>query len=139
PHSFGGGALSLDNAAFRNLLDQALRLQRERRVGEAIELFQRATAARPRSAEAWNHLGNALQDAGQQEQALECYRLAAEAEPTYGPALQNLGYVLVAQGRVDEGRARLEEAQRVQPAPVNHVLIATALPVIYESVADVRQ
>jgi protein O-GlcNAc transferase len=138
-HSFGGGVLSLDKAAFRTLLDQALRLQRERRIGEAIELFQRATAARPRSAEAWNHLGNALQDAGQQEQALECYRQAAEAEPTYGPALQNLGYVLVAQGRVDEGRARLEEAQRVQPAPVNHVLIATALPVIYDSVADVQQ
>ena len=137
--AFGGDPLPLSDASFRALLDQALRLQRERRIGEAIELFQRATTARPRSAEAWNHLGNALQDAGQQEQALECYRQAAEAEPTYGPALQNLGYVLVAQGRVDEGRKRLEEAQRVQPAPVNHVLIATALPVIYDSVDDVRQ
>ena len=139
PYAFGGGSAPLSDSQFRALLDQALRLQRERRFAEAVELFQRATTARPRSAEAWNHLGNALQDAGQQEQALECYRQAAEAEPTYGPALQNLGYVLVAQGRVDEGRKRLEEAQRVQPAPVNHVLIATALPVIYDSIEDVQQ
>lgn len=138
-HAFGGADLSLGDHQFRALLDQALLLQRERRIAEAIELLQRATTARPRSAEAWNHLGNALQDAGQQEQALECYRQAAEANPTYGPALQNLGYVLVAQGRIDEGRHRLEEAQRIQPAPVNHVLIATALPVIYDSVSDVRE
>lgn len=139
PHAFGGGSTPLSDVQFRALLDQALRLQRDRRIAEAVELFQRATTARPRSAEAWNHLGNALQDAGQQEQALKCYRQAAEAEPTYGPALQNLGYVLVAQGRVDEGRRRLEEAQRVQPAPVNRVLIATALPVIYDSVEDVQR
>ena len=138
-HSFGGAQVSLSDPQFRALLDQALLLQRERRIAEAIELLQHATTARPRSAEAWNHLGNALQDAGQQEQALECYRQAAEANPTYGPALQNLGYVLVAQGRIDEGRRRLEEAQRIQPAPVNHVLIATALPVIYDSVGDVQQ
>lgn len=138
-HAFGGSDVTLSDAQFQMVLNQALRLQRERRIGEAIELFQRATAARPQSAEAWNHLGNALQDAGQQEQALECYRLAAEANPTFGPALQNFGYLLVAQGRVDEGRQRLEEAQRVQPAPVNHVLIATALPVVYESTDDVNQ
>lgn len=139
PPAFGAGSVPIGDMQFRALLHQALRLQRERRIGEAVELFQRATTARPRSAEAWNHLGNALQDAGQQEQALECYRQAAEAGPTYGPALQNLGYVLVAQGRVDEGRRRLEEAQRVQPAPVNHVLIASALPVVYDSVEDVQQ
>jgi predicted O-linked N-acetylglucosamine transferase (SPINDLY family) len=116
----------------------ALALQRERRMPECIELLERAAAARPQSAEVWNHLGNALQDAGRQEQALDCYRRAAAADPHFGPGLQNLGYVLVAQGFTDEGVKWLTEAQRVQPADVNHVLIATALPVIYESADDLR-
>lgn len=123
----------------RGWVDQALALQRERRLPEALELFERAAAARPQSADIWNHLGNALQDAGRQEQALDCYRRATEANPRFGPALQNFGYVLVAQGRTDEGVAQLVEAQRVQPADVNHVLIATALPVIYESTEDLKR
>jgi uncharacterized protein (TIGR03032 family) len=139
PPATDGGTTTATAAEVRQWVEMALALQRDRRVGEAIELFQRAASARPQSAEIWNHLGNALQDAGRQEQALECYRQAVQAEPTFGPGLQNLGYVLVAQGRTDEGVARLSEAQRVAPTPVNHVLIATALPVIYESLADLQR
>ena len=120
-------------------VEQALELQRQRRMPEALELFERAAAARPRSAEILNHLGNALQDAGRQDLALVYYQRAVDADPRFGPALQNLGYVLVAQGRTDEGVDRLKDAQRAQPSDVNHVLIATALPVIYESVADLNQ
>jgi protein O-GlcNAc transferase len=120
-------------------VQQALGLQRERRMPEALQLLQKAGAARPLSAESWNHLGNALQDAGRQEEALEQYRRAAIADPKFGPALQNLGYVLVAQGHTDEGVAFLRQAQQVQPADVNHVLIATALPVVYESLGDLRK
>ncbi|HMP07391.1 MAG TPA: TIGR03032 family protein [Lacipirellulaceae bacterium] len=119
------------------LAQRALALQREGRIVEAIGLFERVCALRPHSAELWNHLGNALQDAGRQEQALAVYRRGAEAEPTYGPVLQNLGYVLVAHGRTDEGIGYLREAQSVQPADVNHVLLATAMPIVYESTDDV--
>lgn len=119
-------------------VQQALALQRDRRLPEALKLFQRATAARPLAAEIWNHLGNALQDAGRQEEALNCYRRAAIADAKFGPGLQNLGYVLVAQGHVDEGVTFLKQAQQVQPADVNHVLIATALPVVYESTDDLH-
>ncbi|MGL4514603.1 MAG: TIGR03032 family protein [Lacipirellulaceae bacterium] len=141
PRAFGPAASGLPPGAVpatpEMIVERALALQRERRVAEALTMFEQACSLRPHSAELWNHLGNCLQDAGRQEQALAVYARGAEAEPTYGPVLQNLGYVLVAQGRTDEGIARLREAQRVQPVDVNPVLIATALPVVYESLADV--
>jgi protein O-GlcNAc transferase len=120
-------------------VQQALSLQRDRRMPEALQLLQQAAAAQPLAAEIWNHLGNALQDTGRQEEALEQYRRAAIADPKFGPALQNLGYVLVAQGHSDEGVAFLRQAQQVQPVDVNHVLIATALPVVYQSLSDLRE
>ncbi len=119
------------------LIEQALALQSQRRVGEAIALLQQAARRPPLSATVLNHLGNAYQDAGDQLTALECYRQAVHVDPTFGPALQNFGYVLVAQGRTDEGRSHLRQAQAVQPADVNHVLIATSMPIVYDSQADV--
>jgi predicted O-linked N-acetylglucosamine transferase (SPINDLY family) len=50
-----------------------------------------------------------------------------------------LGYVLAAQGHTDEGVTSLRQAQQVHPADVNHVLIATAQPVVYESMDDLRE
>jgi predicted O-linked N-acetylglucosamine transferase (SPINDLY family) len=134
-----GGSLAAPNdAQIRQWVEQALALQRSRQLSQAIQLLQRAATARPQSAEIWNHLGNALQDARQQEQALDCYRRAASADPKFGPALQNLGYVLVAQGHVDAGIQYLEQAQIVKPLDVNYALIATALPVVYESLEDLE-
>jgi len=120
----------------RGWVAQALALHGERRVAPAVELLQRAADARPRSAEILNHLGNALQDAGRQDEALEWYERALSAQPTFVPALQNLGHMLVSRGRTDEGIERLRQADRVQPSPVNKVLIATALPVVYASEYD---
>ncbi|MCC7475501.1 MAG: TIGR03032 family protein [Pirellulales bacterium] len=126
------------DSTVQSWVQQALALQRERRMPEALRLLQQAASARPLAAEIWNHLGNALQEAGRQENALEHYRRAAIADPHFGPALQNLGYVLVAQGDTDEGISFLRQAQKVQPTDVNHVLIATALPVVYDSVEDLH-
>ena len=126
------------DADVQGWIAQALALQAERQMPPAIELLQRAATARPRSAEILNHLGNALQDAGRQEQALEVYKRAVSANPDFAPALQNLGYLLVQQGRTDEGIEHLCQADRVQPAPINNVLIATALPVVYTSADDLK-
>lgn len=137
-HSTHASSAPPTDGAVQGWVQQALRLQRERRMAEALQLFEQAAQARPLAAEIWNHFGNALQDAGRQEEALQQYRRAAIADPKFGPALQNLGYVLVAQGHTDEGVSFLRQAQQVQPADVNHVLIATALPVVYESKDDLR-
>ena len=117
-------------------VSKGLAEQRDGHLAEAVALLRRAAAARPGSAEIANHLGNALQDAGNQDGALEAYRRATAADPDFGPALQNLGYVLISQGRTEEGIEHLSQAQRVNPLAVNRVLIASALPVIYASGRD---
>ncbi len=118
------------------LVAQALDHQAHGRAEAAIELLQRATAARPASAEIANNLGNALQDAGRQDEAIVQYRAALAADRRFTPALQNLGYLLVNRGRTDEGLVALNRAQEIDPRPVNQVMSATALPVIYTSIED---
>ncbi|HEY6563362.1 MAG TPA: TIGR03032 family protein, partial [Pirellulaceae bacterium] len=121
-----------------SLIRRGLALQRERRPGEALEVFARAAELEPRHGEIQNHLGNALQDVGQQDQALECYRRAVESSPQFAPAHQNLGYLLVNRGECDAGREHLRQAQRISPSNVNRIMLATTLPIVYESCEDVR-
>lgn len=114
-------------------------MQRSGQAGGALALLRQAAQARPDSAEILNHLANALQDAGEQAEALRCYRRAISKDPNFAPALQNLGYVLINRGLTDEGTGWLHKAQALEPRPVNRALIATALPVVYASAKDVSE
>jgi uncharacterized protein (TIGR03032 family) len=127
----------LSDGEVTQLVRSALDAQAKGRFAEAVETLRRAADARPRSPHIHNHLGNAWQDFGRQDQAEACYRQALEVDPSFAPAHQNLGYLLINFGRLDEGLERLERAQQLQPADVNRVMLATALPIVYESVEDV--
>jgi len=130
-----GSGMSDD--AVRVAIAQALEHQAAGRAGDAAAILRQASAARPRSAEIANHLGNALQDAGDQDAALEAYRRAVAADPAFAPARQNAGYLLMSQSRTAEGIEQIAVAQRVQPSTVNRVLMATATPVVYADAAEV--
>jgi uncharacterized protein (TIGR03032 family) len=132
-------ASQLSDDEVTRLVDSGLKSQEQGRFGDAVEKLSRAVAARPRSAHLHNHLGNAWQDFGRQDQAEACYRAALTVEENFAPAHQNLGYLLINFGRLDEGLAHLERAQQLQPADVNRVMIATALPIVYESVDEVAR
>lgn len=121
------------------LVRTALEAQTAGRFAEAVEKLRRAATARPQSPHVHNHLGNAWQDFGRQDQAEACYRQALAVDESFVPAHQNLGYLLVNFGRLDEGLEHLERAQELRPADVNRVMLATALPVVYESVEDVSR
>lgn len=121
------------------LLSQGLALHGQGRHTEAVEQLQRAANARPQSAEIHNHLGNAWQDCGRQDLALASYRRAAAANPRFAPAQQNLGYLLINAGSLDEGLEHLRRAQEVSPQAVNRVMLATSLPVIYDSQGDLTR
>jgi uncharacterized protein (TIGR03032 family) len=108
----------------------------ERGDGESVgEIWVIPPADAPSAAEL-NERGNALQDAGDQEGALEQYRSAVAADPAFSTAHQNLGYLLVNQGLTEEGLDHLRRAQELAPLDLNRVLIATALPVVYPSAED---
>ena len=96
-----------------------------------------ATALGPAEAVALNLKGNDLQEAGDKQRALECYQRAVQIDPGCAPALQNLGYLLSSQGLTEQGIRRLEQAQRAKPEVMTELMIATALPVIYNAPGDV--
>lgn len=112
---------------------------RRNQLREAIANLEEAVALRPNSAVAWTQLGNAWQDAGRKEAAIDCYREAVRSDSSYLPALQNLGFLLVTQGNTDEGRHWLQEAQQIAPSVLNELLIRTSVPVIHKSAEDLRQ
>lgn len=114
-------------------------LQEQGRVAEAIAVFKQALVTYSDSAELHNNLGNAWQEAGRQDLARDAYQDAIAADDTFVPAHQNLGYLLVNFGLLDEGLAHLRRAQELRPKPINQVMLATSLPVIYHSVDDLER
>ena len=93
-----------------SLADRALALHAQRQANEAIKLFRQAITLGFESAKLHNDLGNALQDAGDQDAALLSYRQAIAVDETFAPAHQNLGFVQINHGRLEEGRPHLERA-----------------------------
>lgn len=108
------------------------------RAGEADGLFRRAFELAPRSADVLNNWGNVHQDLQDFDRALDCYRRAVAADPDFVPAHCSLGYLLNDQGYLDEARQALQRAYELQPDNLVRVMLATALPPVYESLADLQ-
>ncbi|MGQ9575289.1 MAG: tetratricopeptide repeat protein [Thermoguttaceae bacterium] len=57
---------------------------------------------------------------GKLQQAEECWRQAAAADPTHGPSRKSLAAALVQQGRLAEAVRLLEQLQKIEPEEVAH-------------------
>ncbi len=112
-------------------------LHRQGRLVEAAACLQQAASQAADPAPALTDLGNVYQELGQQERALECYREAVRHSPTCVPARQNLGYLLFNHGDSEQALEHYEQACRYAPTPMNRLLAASVLPVVYDSAADV--
>lgn len=83
-------------------------LMRLRRSADAERVMQHVLALAPELASGWSNLG-ALYAAMQRETAAECcYRHAITLDASYAKARYNLSYLLLRQGRLDEGWQMLE-------------------------------
>jgi serine/threonine-protein kinase len=85
------------------------------RPDEAIRYFTAAVAARPGSFMAFNSLGIALHNKGDQDGAIAAYREALRLKPDLAPAHNNLGVVLQTKGDRDGAVAAYREAIRLKP------------------------
>jgi predicted O-linked N-acetylglucosamine transferase (SPINDLY family) len=130
---------SLSDSDVTALVQSGLAAQQQGQFAAAVERLTQAAAARPRSPHIHNHLGNAQQDFNRQDLAEASYQQALAVDASFAPAHQNLGYMLINFGRFDEGLGHLERAQQLQPADVNRVMLATALPIVYGSLDDVAR
>jgi tetratricopeptide (TPR) repeat protein len=86
-------------------------------IAGAIESLRAMVKLAPaRAYLAHSAIGNRLRDTGQDaEAAVAEYREALRLRPDHAEARNNLGRVLIAMGRADEGVAEIREAARVRP------------------------
>jgi len=98
---------------------------------KALASFHRAIEAQPGFADAYNNIGNVLQDLGRFDEALASYRRALAIKPDHAAAHNNVGMVLRELNRHEEAVSRFEMAQAIKPdyveAHVNESLARLAL------------
>lgn len=104
----------------------------------AIDQLQKAIKLSPGSAELLNRVGNLYQETGEQDKAILSYQKAIEADPNYAPANQNLGVLWIANNQPVHALGHFEAAQKSLPNPMNLVLAAKALPIVYESIEQLQ-
>lgn len=119
------------------LINQAEDRRRAGNLPAAEKLYRQALAADPRSAAAWVNFGNLQQEQNDQAGAIDSYRQALHADASFVPARQNLGYLLFNRGLPDEADAEYERLLKLAPTPLNRLLAASVLPVVYESKAHI--
>ncbi len=122
----------------RLLMREGLTLHENGKFQEAVACYYRAIALKPNYPDAFNNLGNVLQDLDRRSEAIGCYRRAIELDPKMVFAHRNLGYVLKEEGLLEDGIAVLEKAQSLEPNDIIRVILATSLPPVYASQDDLR-
>ncbi|WP_459873959.1 tetratricopeptide repeat protein, partial [Endothiovibrio diazotrophicus] len=85
------------------------------RQARAAAAFRAALALNPDFAEAWNNLGNALDELDEREEAIDCYRRALVLHPHYADAHYNLGCTLHAAGELEEAIEHFRRTLAIQP------------------------
>lgn len=95
-------------------------------------------AQNPSDAAAWIDLGNLRQEQNRQPEALVCYERAVTANPKLAAARQNLGYLLFNQGFPEKARDVYRELLDLEPSPMNRLLAASVMPVVYQSSEDLN-
>ena len=82
---------------------------------KAINSYEKAIELNPNYPEAYNNLGNILQELGDSNEAKKCLEKAIELNPNYGTAYNNLGNVLQELGDSNEGKICFEKAIKLNP------------------------
>ncbi|MCX7178665.1 MAG: tetratricopeptide repeat protein, partial [Proteobacteria bacterium] len=96
-------ALRLSPLQTQTYLNFGAMLMKQKRHGEAEAVFRKALAIDPDSPSAWSSLGVLLACIKEEEAAEYCYRSAMVIAPDYRKAGFNLAYLLLRQGRYQEG------------------------------------
>jgi tetratricopeptide (TPR) repeat protein len=96
-------ALALRPDLLQPYINLGILLWRARRFADAEVVYRQALVQAPASAAAWSHLGVLYACMKREAEAERCYRTALACDPAYRHASFNLAYVLLRQGRFEEG------------------------------------
>lgn len=118
-------------------------LEKQGDLTGAIAQYERAIAASPRAATAYNRLGIVYQKLGRFADAENIFRQGAGADSTSAALLNNLGYCYQAQRRLPEAeqayRDALVRSQDFQRARMNLAVVLAQLGRLEESVIEFSQ
>lgn len=101
-------SLELNPAYAQTWLNLGANLAERKRFAEAESAYREALERDPQSAAAWSNLGVLYACLKHEDEAERCHRTAIVLAPDYAKARFNLTYVLLRQGRFEEGWACLE-------------------------------
>ncbi|MEH2012186.1 O-linked N-acetylglucosamine transferase family protein [Nostoc sp.] len=96
--------------AVEPIYQQALALQTQLQLTEAIALYEQIISQYPQYAPAWYQLGVIMDNQGQTDQAVLAYQQALTINPKYTEAHNNLGIVQVAQKNLEKAIACFQSA-----------------------------
>lgn len=122
---------------WEQLVTAAHRLRAAGRPVEALAGLQQAVRSAPQPANLLVDIGNLQQELGDQEAALQAYQRAIETHPGSIPAWQNYTYLLFNRGETEQAADAYKRLLELDKSPLNQLLSATLLPVIYDSSEDV--
>lgn len=103
------------NGSLENLIDQAIAAQISGNVNAAISLCRNVLSFQPDKAFALNHLGRALFNAKQAQEAQHAFENAIQSMPEYYQAWHNLGHVLRAKNDVHGAEKAYQKAIDIAP------------------------
>ena len=101
-------SLELNPGSAKAHLNLGALLAGQKRFEQAEAAYRQAIALDPRSPVGWSNLGVLYAGIRHEEAAERCYRLAMDLDERYATARFNLSYLLLRQGRFEEGWLRLE-------------------------------
>src|SRR5262245_30821796 len=122
------------NERAREYFDLALDAQKDGRIDEACEYYQRSIEEEP-TAEAHTFLGWAYSFQGRLEDAIAECRRAIEVDPDFGNPYNDIGAYLIEMGRGDEAIPWLEQAVRAlryEPRHFPHANLARVYKARFE-------
>ncbi len=113
-----------------------------RSLGEidgAMRAYEQAVSLDPSLPGARNNLGALLQSQQRIEEAITCYREALRLDENCFFAHSNLGDALAELGEFHQAQASYQHALAIKSTPRLKLVLATQLPPIYESQADMQR
>ena len=131
-------ALSLDPSHAESSNNLGVSLQAAGRLEEAIACFQRLLARHPQHAMGWNNLGCALQSNRLPADARTCLEHAVALAPHDFNAHSNLALTLRELGELEASMQSSRHALAIRDSSSEHIRLATLLPVIADSAADIK-
>lgn len=82
----------------------------------AERLYREVLEDQPNNFEAYNNLGNILQDQGRTDEAISCYQKAIKLNPNFAGTYYNLGDALQDKGQLDEAIICYQKVIELDPA-----------------------